>query len=74
MVDLDYSEDSNADTDMNVVMVEDGGFIEIQGTAEQEPFGRKSLDAMLELAETSIKELFLKQKAVLNSSSNKVGV
>ena len=74
VVDLDYSEDSNADTDMNVVMVEDGGFIEIQGTAEQEPFGRKSLDAMLELAETSIKELFLKQKAVLNSSSDKVGV
>ena len=57
LIDLDYSEDSNADTDMNVVMVEDGGFIEIQGTAEQEPFRRESLDTMLELAERSIKDL-----------------
>ena len=74
VVDLDYTEDSNADTDMNVVMVEDGGFIEIQGTAEQEPFRRESLDTMLELAERSIKDLFLKQKTVLNSITNQVGV
>ena len=74
VVDLDYSEDSNADTDMNVVMVEGGGFIEIQGTAEQEPFQRETLDTMLELAERSIRDLFLKQKITLGLASEKGGV
>ena len=49
-VDLDYDEDSRAETDMNVVMVEGGGLVEIQGTAERNPFDRKQLDRMLDLS------------------------
>ena len=56
--DLDYPEDSNADTDMNVVMIEGGGFIEVQGTAEIEPFSREALTEMLALAESGIERLF----------------
>ena len=55
--DLDYAEDSNAETDMNVVMNNDGGFIEVQGTAEGHPYNRDELNAMLELAEKGINEL-----------------
>jgi ribonuclease PH len=51
MLDLDYSEDSNADTDMNVVMTGDGRLIEVQATAEQEPFTRERLGELLDLAE-----------------------
>ena len=50
VLDLDYPEDSSADTDMNVVMMEGGGFMEVQGTAEGTPFDRRMLDEMLELA------------------------
>ena len=57
MLDLEYVEDSGADTDMNVVMTEDGRFIELQGTAEEDPFDRKQLDDMLSLAEKGIREL-----------------
>ena len=56
--DLDYAEDSNAETDMNVVMNNSGGFIEVQGTAEGHPYNRDELNAMLELAEKGINELF----------------
>lgn len=65
VLDLDYAEDSRAETDMNVVMSEAGGFIEVQGTAEGALFGREELDAMLDLATVGIRELFALQKAAL---------
>lgn len=65
VLDLDYAEDSRADTDMNVVMGEDGGFIEVQGTAEGQPFRRGEMDAMLDLATAGIQRLFAAQKAAL---------
>jgi ribonuclease PH len=57
LLDLDYSEDSNADTDMNVVMTGDGRLIEVQATAERDPFSRETLDELLALAETGIAEI-----------------
>lgn len=66
VLDLDYAEDSNAETDMNVVMTEHGGFIEVQGTAEGEAYSRQQLDQLLALAEHGIQELIEKQKAALN--------
>jgi ribonuclease PH len=65
VLDLDYIEDSDCDTDMNVVMTGTGGFVEIQGTAEGEPFQRADMDAMLELAQNGIRELIGKQKTAL---------
>lgn len=65
VLDLDYPEDSNAETDMNVIMTERGGFIEVQGTAEGEPYSRKELDQMLALAESGINSLIGKQKKAL---------
>jgi ribonuclease PH len=65
VLDLDYAEDSAADTDMNVVMGESGGFIEVQGTAERTPFARAELNGMLELAEQGIQQLIARQKAAL---------
>lgn len=65
VLDLDYIEDSSADTDMNVVMTEHGGFIEIQGTAEKDTFQQVELDQLLALAKSGIQELIGKQKAVL---------
>ena len=65
VLDLDYPEDSAADTDMNVIMGESGGFIEVQGTAEGAPFAREELDAMLDLASQGIDELVAIQKAAL---------
>ncbi len=62
ILDLDYSEDSNAETDMNVVMTEHGGFIEIQGTAEKNIFQQSELDKMLELAKEGIQKLITVQK------------
>lgn len=65
VLDLDYPEDSKAETDMNVVMTQHGGMVEVQGTAEAEPFKREELDAMMDLADKGIKELFaLQQKAL----------
>ena len=58
LLDLDYPEDSGAETDMNVVMTQHGGMVEVQGTAEGEPFQRAEMDAMMDLAEKGIKELF----------------
>ena len=66
VLDLDYIEDSDCDTDMNVVMTADGGFVEIQGTAEGEPFTRDAMSAMLDLAAHGISELMQKQKVVLD--------
>lgn len=65
VLDLDYAEDSSADTDMNVVMTEHGGFIEIQGTAEKDTFQQEELDQLLILAKGGIQQLIGKQKAVL---------
>ena len=67
VLDLDYPEDSAADTDMNVVMGEAGGFIEVQGTAEQAPFAREELNGMLDLASDGIQQLIALQKAALAS-------
>ena len=65
ILDLDYPEDSNAETDMNVVMTEHGKFIEIQGTAEEAPFSQQELSSMLALAETGIADLIAAQKKAL---------
>ena len=65
VLDLDYAEDSDCDTDMNVVMNDGGGFIELQGTAEGHAFRRDELDALLALAEKGCTELFAAQQAAL---------
>ncbi len=65
VLDLDYPEDSAADTDMNVVMGESGNFIEVQGTAEGDPFGREQLDRLLDLATGGIEELVSLQRGAL---------
>jgi ribonuclease PH len=65
VLDLDYAEDSNAETDMNVVMDGQGRFIEVQGTAEGHPFGHEELQQMLALAEKGIGELVAAQRAAL---------
>lgn len=65
VLDLNYSMDQKADVDMNVVMTSDGRFVEIQGTAEGEPFSRGALNAMLLLAEHGIRQLFAIQAEVL---------
>ena len=65
LLDLDYAEDSTCDTDLNVVMTQAGGFIEIQGTAEEKPFTRAEADAMLDLAELGIGQIIEAQKQVL---------
>jgi ribonuclease PH len=65
VLDLDYPEDSSADTDMNVVMGDDGGIIEIQGTAEAEPFTEEEFSAMLKLAKQGIADLHRLQQEAL---------
>ena len=65
--DLEYIEDSVAETDMNVVMMEDGRMIEVQGTAEGEPFSQQELNTLLELAKGGIETLVQAQKAALLS-------
>ena len=65
VLDLDYAEDSNAETDMNVVMNSDNGFIEVQGTAEGHPYSKEELNSMLALAEKGITELFAVQNAAI---------
>lgn len=65
VLDLDYPEDSAADTDMNEVMGESGTFIEVQGTAEGAPFGRDELNGMLDLASDGVLQLVARQKAAL---------
>ena len=65
LLDLDYVEDSQCDTDMNVVMTGSGGLVEVQGTAEGAPFSRAEMNAMLDLAGKGIRELIAAQKAAL---------
>jgi ribonuclease PH len=67
VVDLDYEEDADCDTDMNVVMTGAGGFVEVQGTAEGVAFSREQLTALLALAESGIRSLVAAQKAALGS-------
>ena len=67
IADLEYTEDSAAETDMNVVMTETGKLIEVQGTAEGEPFSFDEMSEMLELAKHGLRELFDIQKSALNS-------
>jgi ribonuclease PH len=69
LLDLDYIEDSSCDTDMNVVMTEAGGFIEVQGTAEGEAFDRAAMDRMLDLAQGGIAELVRLQQRALGLSA-----
>src|SRR5712691_201739 len=65
LLDLAYEDDSRAEVDMNIVKTGDGRFIEVQGTAEAMPFGRESLDTLLDLADHGIKQLIEKQKAIV---------
>jgi len=69
VLDLDYAEDCNAETDMNVVMNDAGAFIEVQGTAEGHAFRREELDAMLALADHGIRQLVTKQREALEAKS-----
>jgi ribonuclease PH len=65
VLDLDYAEDSACDCDMNVVMTGKGSFIELQGTAEGEPFSRAQVDALMALAEKGVRELVVAQREAL---------
>ena len=67
LLDLDYPEDSAAQTDMNVVMTGDGRFVEVQGTAEGDPFDRATLGTLLDLATTGCEELTRLQRAALDA-------
>ena len=68
VLDLDYAEDSDCDTDMNVVMTEGGGLIEVQGTAEGTPFSRAELNALLDLAELGGRQLFELQRTAVRTA------
>ena len=65
VLDLDYPEDSDCDTDMNVVMTGSGGIVEIQGTAEREPFTRPQMNTLTDLAEAGIRRLIAAQQGAL---------
>ena len=67
VLDLDYAEDSNCDTDMNVVMTGAGGFVELQGTAEGAPFSRSEMDALVALAQDGIGRLVAAQRVALRT-------
>jgi ribonuclease PH len=67
LLDLCYEEDSKAEVDMNFVMTGSGKFIEVQGTAESEPFTRKQMERMAEIAQDGIKELMKTQKKIIGS-------
>jgi ribonuclease PH len=72
VLDLNYVEDSGADVDMNVVMTGAGEFVEVQGTAEQVPFGRPRLDALLAIAEGGIRRLVALQRRALETRAERV--
>lgn len=67
LLDLDYAEDSTIHTDMNFVMTHEGSFVEIQGTAEGEPFSKAEMQSMIEVAELGCKELFTKQAEIVGA-------
>ncbi|NCU27929.1 ribonuclease PH, partial [Candidatus Nomurabacteria bacterium] len=66
LLDLKYDEDSNAQMDMNVVMLAQGDFVEVQGTAEKGTFSKKQMDSLLDLAKKGIKELMKIQRKILS--------
>jgi len=72
LLDLNYVEDSSAEVDMNIVMTGRGEFVEVQGTAEQVPFDRARLDALLALAERGIRQLVALQRRALEARDDKV--
>jgi ribonuclease PH len=65
LLDLCYEEDSQAGVDMNVVMTEDGGLVETQATAEKGTYTRAQMNALIDLAETGLKDIFTLQRAIL---------
>ncbi len=65
IADLNYEEDSTCETDMNIVMTSDGEFVEVQGTAEERPFSKAQLLALIECSEAALKTVFEKQNSVL---------
>ena len=65
VLDLDYPEDSNCDTDMNVIMTGQGGIVEVQGTAEGEPFSREQMNVLMDLAQMGIRQLVAEQQKAL---------
>lgn len=67
IADLNYEEDSTCETDMNIVMTDTGRFVEVQGTAEGEPFTREQLNALLECAEGALKDVFKAQEEAINA-------
>ncbi len=73
VLDLDYAEDSNCDTDMNVAMTSEGGFVEVQGTAEGAPFDRNQLDALLGLAAAGISRLHGLQREMAQHPGQREG-
>ena len=66
-LDLDYEEDVRAEVDMNVVMTADGGLVETQATAEKGSYSRRELDALIDLAESGLKQIFEIQRAVIQT-------
>lgn len=72
LLDLAYDEDSRAEVDMNIVQTGDGRFVEIQGTAEQEPFSREQMDALLKIAGQGITQLVAQQRAALEAAFGSV--
>ncbi len=68
MLDLNYHEDSQADVDLNLVMTDQGEFVEIQGTAEREPFSRPLLDTLLGLGESGVVQLMRAQQRALETA------
>lgn len=73
ILDLNYTEDSNADVDMNVIMTGTGEFVELQGTGEESTFSRSQLEELLSLAETGINQLIEIQKEALGDTAKKIG-
>jgi ribonuclease PH len=67
LLDLAYEEDSKADVDMNIVKTGDGRYVEVQGTAESEPFGTDALHGLLALADRGITELVARQREIVGS-------
>jgi ribonuclease PH len=72
VLDLDYEEDSTAEVDMNVVRIDDGRYVEVQGTAETTPFRREELNAMLALADSGIDRLHLIQREIIGDALARV--
>ncbi len=73
LLDLDYEEDSKAEVDMNVVMTGNGKIVEIQGTAEEQPFTKEELDVLMDYAAKGIRELILAQKQSLGELTDNIG-